>query len=138
MARLQTTAQKWGPGTLRSDVLRPVFLLSFFLARFQGDRLSFVAQGPLDAIMRCLKGGRAGQQQAALDALTTVRAGFYRAVAHSKYKTNEDCTHEINYSEGRQYRRCEGSISQCGYDRGRALNKCCAECNLSIWIYDAA
>ncbi|CAN0333973.1 unnamed protein product, partial [Laminaria digitata] len=38
----------------------------------EGNRLSFVAQGPLDAIMRCLKGGRAQQQQCALDALTTV------------------------------------------------------------------
>eukprot|EP00904_Undaria_pinnatifida_P008605 jgi/Undpi1/4875/HiC_scaffold_19.g08228.m1 len=38
----------------------------------EGDRLSFVAQGPLDAILRCLKGGRAQQQQCALDALTTV------------------------------------------------------------------
>ncbi|CAM9976961.1 unnamed protein product [Ectocarpus fasciculatus] len=36
------------------------------------DRLSFVGQGPLDAIMRCLRGGRAAQQQCALDALTTV------------------------------------------------------------------
>eukprot|EP00752_Nemacystus_decipiens_P012475 g11049.t1 len=36
------------------------------------DRLSFVAQGPLDAIMRCLRGGRATQQQCALDALTMV------------------------------------------------------------------
>lgn len=42
-------------------------------SRLQEDRLSFVAQGPLDAIMRCLKGGRAAQQQCALDALTTVR-----------------------------------------------------------------
>ena len=39
----------------------------------QEDRLSFVAQGPLDAVMRCLKGGRATQQQCALDALTMVR-----------------------------------------------------------------
>ncbi|CAM9513859.1 unnamed protein product, partial [Ectocarpus sp. 12 AP-2014] len=36
------------------------------------NRLSFVGQGPLDAIMRCLRGGRAAQQQCALDALTTV------------------------------------------------------------------
>ncbi|CAM9896013.1 unnamed protein product [Ectocarpus sp. 4 AP-2014] len=36
------------------------------------NRLSFVGQGPLDAIMRCLRGGRAAQQQGALNALTTV------------------------------------------------------------------
>lgn len=46
--------------------------------RLQEDRLSFVAQGPLDAIMRCLKGGRAAQQQCALDALTTVRCAGSR------------------------------------------------------------
>lgn len=49
-------------------------LLRVVIARDQEDRLSFVGQGPLDAIMRCLRGGRAAQQQCALDALTTVRA----------------------------------------------------------------
>lgn len=39
----------------------------------QEDRLSLVAQGPLEAIMRCLAGGRAGQQRCALDALANVR-----------------------------------------------------------------
>ncbi|CAM9782601.1 unnamed protein product, partial [Hapterophycus canaliculatus] len=49
-----------------------VLELSAVATEGEENRLSFVAQGPLDAIMRCLKEGRAAQQQCALDALKTV------------------------------------------------------------------
>lgn len=69
----------------------------------QENRLSFVAQGPLDAIMRCLKGGRAAQQQCALDALKTVLGPSVLPceclVTRTRVQCNPSYSYIANFSE---------------------------------------